>query len=75
MLTLILSFAISAYLIAGLLNWLISAVEMLGDTSNNSYLDSLNRFSKKHVVAEVLTFLYLLTGWPLHLLLKSLFKN
>lgn len=66
---------LAVYLAAGFFNWLITAVEMLGDTSGNSYLRRLNTFSKLNVVAEVATFAYLTIGWPLHQLLKAMFKE
>jgi len=67
--------AFAAYLGGGFLTWLISAVEMLGDTSNNSYLDSLRNFSKRNVTSEVLTFVYLILAWPLHQALKAASKK
>lgn len=72
---LIISVVSAVYLSAGFLSWLISAVEMLGDTSNNLYLDRLSKFSRLNVATEVLTFLYLTLGWPVHQALKAAFKS
>lgn len=69
------SASIAVYMVGGLLSWLISAVEMLGDTSDNLYLDRLSKFSRLNVATEVLTFLYLVLGWPVHQALKAAFKN
>jgi hypothetical protein len=64
----------AAYLFGGLVNWLIAAVEMLGNTTSNVYLDSVNNFSKRGVFNEVATVAYLFLAWPLHLALKTAFK-
>lgn len=73
MITLVVSTILAAYLAAGFFNWLITAVEMLG-ASDNPYLRRLNEFSKSNVVAEIVTFAYLTLGWPLHQLLRTIFK-
>lgn len=75
MITLTISAILAVYLFAGFFNWLIAAVEMMGDTSNNSYLLRLNSFSKLGVLAEVTSVAYLIIGWPLHQLLKAIFKK
>lgn len=56
----------AAYLFAGFVTWLKAAVEMLGNPTDNSYLIAVNSFSKTSTAAEVLTFLYLTLGWPIH---------
>lgn len=74
MLTLLIGTVSAFYLGGGFLTWLITAVEMLGDVSGNSYLASLNDFSKRSTVTEVLTFIYLILGWPVHQVLKVVYK-
>ena len=64
----------AVYLFGGLINWLTAAVEMLGNTTSNIYLDSVNNFSKHGVLSEVATVVYLFLAWPLHLALKAAFK-
>lgn len=67
--------AVSAvYLFAGIMSWLITALEMLGHT-DNSYLVWLNNTSKKNVIFEGVSVGYLVLLWPLHLALKSAFKK
>jgi hypothetical protein len=56
----------AGYLFAGFVTWLKTAVEMLGNPTDNPYLIAVNSFSKTSTVAEVLTFLYLTLGWPVH---------
>ena len=64
----------AAYLFGGLINWLTAAIEMLGNTTSNVYLDSVNNFSKRGGLNEVATVIYLFLAWPLHLALKTAFK-
>jgi len=65
----------AAYLFVGIVNWLVSALELLGDTSKNQYLSSVNSFSKKNIATEVFSVAYLVLAWPLHLALKSSFAS
>ena len=64
----------AAYLFGGLVNWLTASLEMLGNTSSNVYMDSVNSFSRKGVLNEVVVVVYLFLAWPLHLALKAAFK-
>lgn len=65
----------AAYLFGGVVNWLVSVLEMMGDTSRNSYLASINSFSKRNTFNEVAVVAYLVLCWPLHLALKNFFNE
>lgn len=65
----------AVYSFFGIFTWLNTAVEMLGDTSQNSYLKSLREFSKKNTVGEVVAFSYLVLLWPIHWLLRLLYRT
>jgi hypothetical protein len=59
----------------GIFTWLNTALEMMGDTSQNSYLKTLREFSRKNTAGEVVSFSYLVLFWPIHWLLRLFYRT
>lgn len=74
MISMIIGASLAAYIFAGIMSWLITALEVLGHT-DNTYLTWLRDASKKNVMLEGISVGYLVLLWPLHLALKSALKK
>lgn len=73
MISVLIGAASAAYFFAGITSWLVAALELMGHT-DNSYMVWLRETSRKNIVFEGLSVVYLVFGWPLHLVLKAAFK-
>jgi len=59
------------YAFFGLATWLNTAVAMIGDLSNDPYVNALKNVSRRNWFLEGVVLVYLFLLWPIHWLIKG----
>lgn len=65
----------AAYMVCGLVSWLATAVESIGELPPGSYEARLKDFSKEGSLYEFIVSLYVFLFWPIHLTTKKLTRQ
>ena len=65
----------AAYVFGGLVTWLTTAVESIGELAPGSYADVLKDFSQRGSLYEFIVSLYVFLLWPIHVTIKRMTKQ